>query len=161
MQALFQLHDWVVKYASRYKMWLAAFIIILFAANWYAKQDNKQQATQAIINAPALFDVFIVDEGKLNQESTAQSQFKIYQVSHIDNDSVQFRVGRYSYYRYRDIKRGIQLNQLMIDNYYMSTPVTWNSTDLPHLFAQGVIFEAHRPVDIYVLGGIVRHREKA
>lgn len=158
MQILFTFHDWIREFAGRYKVVLIALVAVLLIGKWYSKHHSQQQKMFEVVSTPALDDVFIVDVAKLSPDTSSQSQFKIYQVSAIDNDTIHFRVGRYAYYRYRDIKRGIQLNQLMFDNYFLTEKVTWQRQLLPDYFDQGVVYEAHRPTDIYVLGGIVRHR---
>ncbi|MFC3033465.1 hypothetical protein ACFOEE_13130 [Pseudoalteromonas fenneropenaei] len=160
MQLLFTLHDWLSLGISKYKTWLITLALLLLAAHWYQKQQADQLLQQAVIATPALDDVFIVDESKLSDAAGTQSQYKIYQVSAIDGDNISFRVGRYTYYRFRDIKRGIQLGQLMVDDYYLTEPVRWQQAQLSDLYESGVIYQAHRPIDIYVFGGIVRQRAK-
>ncbi|CCQ10082.1 hypothetical protein PALB_9470 [Pseudoalteromonas luteoviolacea B = ATCC 29581] len=160
MDYLFKLHDHVTNYSFKYKNWLIVIGLVLIAGNWYSHQQIAQQRQRDVVANPEPFDVYIVDVDKYVENDYPQSQFKVYQIQRVHSDTVEFKVGRYSYNKYRDIKRGIQLNQLMGDNYFMSETQTWPKDDLTSYLSKGLIFEVHRPIDIFVMGGIVRQRPR-
>lgn len=160
MNVLFVAHDWLTEGMSKYKRGIGVICVLVFIGWIVQKQSDARKQELDVIDSPMVHDVYIVDAGKLTPDVNYQQQFKIYQVTEVKDDRVTFKVGRYSYNKYRDIKRGIQLNQLMIDGYFSAMPETWTTKELLANFDSGALYEAHRPVDIFVMGGIVRQRPR-
>ncbi|MBQ4838921.1 MULTISPECIES: sel1 repeat family protein [Pseudoalteromonas] len=156
--AIFRSHDIISELLSRYKAIVIAFIIIAFCAHWIAKHQRTQQLQYTWLEAPKVDDVIMVDIGKMQTDRVYQAQYRIAQVIAVNDSQLTLKQGRYTYARKRDARRAIQLDNLMVDDYFQAAPWHIPRSQVMPYYQSGAIYAAYRPNDIYVLGGIVKQR---
>ncbi|AOT09975.1 sel1 repeat family protein [Pseudoalteromonas luteoviolacea] len=156
--AIFRSHDIISELLSRYKAIVIAFILIGVCAHWIVKHQRTQQMQHTWLEAPKVDDVIMVDVGRLQTDRVYQPQFRIAQVIAVNDAQLTLKQGRYTYSRKRDAKRAIQLDNLMVDDYFQAEPWHVPRTQVMPYYQSGVIYAAYRPNDIYVMGGIVKQR---
>ncbi|KZN57654.1 tetratricopeptide repeat protein [Pseudoalteromonas luteoviolacea] len=156
--ALFRTHDVITASISRYKAIIIAFLLVGFCGYWIAQHQQTQTQQSMWLHAPKVDDVIMVDFGRIQSDRVYQPQFRVVQVIAVDTDLVTLKQGRYTYARKRDAKRAIQLDNLMLDDYFKAEPWRLTRSEILDLYQSGGIYAAYRPNDIYVLGGIVKQR---
>ncbi|MCF2858579.1 hypothetical protein L1286_13920 [Pseudoalteromonas sp. SMS1] len=155
---LFRTHDVISASVSRYKAIIIAFLVVGFCGYWIVKHQQSQTQQSMWISSPKVDDVIMVDFGRIQTDRVYQPQFRITQVIAVDEHQITLKEGRYTYARKRDAKRAIQLDNLMLDDYFKSQPWRLSRTTVSDYYQNGSIYAAYRPNDIYVLGGIVKKR---
>ncbi|KZN52309.1 sel1 repeat family protein [Pseudoalteromonas luteoviolacea] len=156
--AIFRSHDIISELLSRYKAILIALVIIGVCAHWIIKHQRAQQIQHAWLEAPKVDDVIMVDIGRIQSDRVYQPQYRIAQVIAVSDTQLTLKQGRYTYSRKRDAKRAIQLDNLMLDDYFQIDPWHISRTQIMPYYQSGAIYAAYRPNDIYVMGGIVKQR---
>ncbi|MDK1290412.1 hypothetical protein [Pseudoalteromonas umbrosa] len=156
--AIFRSHDIISELLGRYKAILIAFVIISICAHWIIKHQRTQQIQHSWLEAPKVDDVIMIDIGRMQHDRVYQPQYRIAQVIAVSDTQLTLKQGRYTYARKRDAKRAIQLDNLMLDDYFQIDPWHISRTQVMPYYQSGAIYAVYRPNDIYVLGGIVKHR---
>ncbi|WP_440054691.1 tetratricopeptide repeat protein [Pseudoalteromonas sp. T1lg65] len=123
----------------------------------YLQSVEKVQRTNDILIAPQTDDIVIIDFGHLSQQQY-QSQYRIMQVIDVDDSHITLKEGAFTYRKLRDLRNDIRVSKLMIDNYFKAETFTLAKQQIPRFLNNETIVEAYRPVDIYVMGGIVKQR---
>ncbi|KZN40218.1 sel1 repeat family protein [Pseudoalteromonas luteoviolacea] len=158
---LFRTHDVISASVSRYKAIIIAFLVVGFCGYWIVKHQQSQTQQLEWINAPKVDDIIMVDFGRIQTDRVYQPQFRVTQVIAVDEQHITLKEGRYTYARKRDAKRAIQLDNLMLDDYFKSQPWRLTHSQISNFYQSGGVYAAYRPNDIYVLGGIVKKRALA
>ncbi|MCF6440983.1 hypothetical protein L1077_16220 [Pseudoalteromonas luteoviolacea] len=156
--AIFRSHDIITELLSRYKAILIALVIIGVCAHWIIQHQRTQQIQYSWLESPKVDDVIMVNIGRMQSDRVYQPQYRIAQVIAVSDTKLTLKQGRYTYGRKRDAKRAIQLDNLMLDDYFQIDPWHIPRTQIMPYYQSGAIYAAYRPNDIYVMGGIVKQR---
>ncbi|WP_125721479.1 tetratricopeptide repeat protein [Pseudoalteromonas rubra] len=155
---LFVSHDVISRFLIRFKHGLILTLVLGIIAYFWLQQVQQTAQYQRLLLDPQTDDLILIDLGRFDTDRVYQAQFRITQVIAASEDTITVKQGRYTYGRKRDIKRAIQLDNLMLDTYFDPDPIEWPRAALTDYFARGAIYAIHRPNDIYVMGGIVKRR---
>ncbi|MEC4091316.1 tetratricopeptide repeat protein [Pseudoalteromonas rubra] len=155
---LFTSHDLITRFLIRFKNALLVATVLSVIGYFWLQHAQQTAQFQRLLLEPKTDDLILVDLGRFDTQRVYQAQYRITQVVATTDNIITVKQGRYTYGRKRDVKRAIQLDNLMLDNYFDATPLQWPRTELAHYFEQGAIYAIHRPNDIYVMGGIVKPR---
>lgn len=155
---LFTSHDLISRFLIRFKNTLLLTSILGVIAYFWFQHVQQTAHYQHLLVEPKTDDLILIDLGRFETQRVYQAQYRITQVIATTEDTVMVKQGRYTYGRKRDVKRAIQLDNLMLDNYFDPEPIEWPRGALANYFEQGAIYAIHRPNDIYVMGGIVKPR---
>ena len=156
-KSLFYFHDQTDKLYKHHHRTLFVIALIVIAYFAYSIFENKQQQAE-FLSAPKVDDVLILDMGHLIKDRKYQTQYRVAQVLSVEEDSITLKQGSYTYRKKRGAERAIKLDSLMLSNYFRPALISFKKSELAALHEQGAIDEIFRPTDIYVMGGIVRHR---
>ncbi|MAD89494.1 MAG: hypothetical protein CMK64_07290 [Pseudoalteromonas sp.] len=156
-KSLFYFHDQTDKLYKHHHKTLFVIALIVIAYFVHSIYENKQQ--QAVFLAdPQIDDVLILDMGHINTDRKYQAQYRVAQVLQVGDETVTLKQGSYTYRKKRGAERAIKLDSLMLNNYFRPALLSFKKSELSALYDKGAIDEIYRPTDIYVMGGIVRHR---
>ncbi|KNC68567.1 tetratricopeptide repeat protein [Pseudoalteromonas ardens] len=156
--SLFTSHDLISRFLIRFKNVLMIAAILSIIGYFWLQHTQQTAQFQRLLLEPKTDDLILIDLGRFDTQRVYQAQFRITQVVATADDTITVKQGRYTYGRKRDVKRAIQLDNLMLDNYFDTATLQWPRAELTDYFEQGAIYAIHRPNDIYVMGGIVKPR---
>lgn len=125
------------------------------AFNYWNNYHEQKQQELAILQAPAKFDVWIVNEKKQLNEQEQDDRFKIVQVFNVEDKIVSVKTGQVLYPSISNAIKAIRLDNLLIYNYFSNDIDSFEQSDLLTLKQQGIIASAHRPKNLSLFGGIV------
>ncbi|CAM4282682.1 tetratricopeptide repeat protein [Pseudoalteromonas byunsanensis] len=160
LRLVYALHELVETCVAHYKrpMIVAASLLgIVYLA--YQYQHNQTQQS-ALLEQPSKHDVWILNMGYLEAQRKYQAQYRVAQVLQVSDSHVELLQGSFTYRKLRGAERAITLDSLMLDSYFRQETMTFERTKLASLFEQQAIDSVYRPNDIYVLGGIVKRRNR-
>ncbi|TMP43806.1 hypothetical protein CWB96_17695 [Pseudoalteromonas citrea] len=160
LQCLFSLHDIIERIVVKHSRFLLLMLFILGAGYIYVSHMQSTALQQQLLQSPKIDDVYIVDLGRIQTERQYQPQYRIAQVRQVAENQVVLAQSDITYRRKRDAIRAIKLDSLMLDSFFRSERLTFERTQLAPLFKIDAIDDAYRARDIYVMGGIVKQRQK-
>lgn len=157
-KSLFFFHD---KTEKIYKhSTLVTYFLFLAAVLYFVNAHfNTQKEQLNFLALPEKDDVLILDMGHLQTSRQYQAQYRVAQVLQVEDDKITLKQGRFTYRKQRGAERAIKLDALM-NNYFRPALLTFKRSELADMHELGTISEVYRPKDIYVMGGIVRHRKQ-
>jgi hypothetical protein len=109
---------------------------------------------------PIKSDVYILDIGHFQANRKYQEQYRVAQIIEVNEDHIILQQSAYTYRKKNGIKSAISLDRLMSYKFFLTEPITFKRAELTRLFNRDAIDDVYRPVDIYVMGGIVKKRPK-
>lgn len=139
---------------------IGLFVLVLFALHRFEHYQIAQAKEAAVLQAPAKFDVWVVNETTQLNEQGQDDRFKIMQVLSIDNDQVKAKVGQVIYPSFNNAVKAIRLDNLMINSYFATKPKVFDKASLVKLKQQGVIHSAYRPENLSLFGGLVMEQPR-
>lgn len=129
-------------------------LMLLAIDSWTGYQKEKELETSYLLQ-PESFDVWIINETKLLNESTQSDRFKVAQVVQVTDDKVIVKEGLVLYPSVSNAIKAIRLDQLLIYNYFSTDLSVYDKSELLKLKQQDIIYSAHRPKNLSLFGGIV------
>ena len=129
-------------------------------------QDWKQEkiVEQAVLSDPIVHDHYLIDYGRftnlVSPDNLTQQVYLVGKAVNVDKDNVVILLSNYRYTEKRHLKQAIQLDNLLIHNYFGETVITLPRERLITLRENDAIYQAVRPKNLAIFGGLVMRQEK-
>ena len=160
LQSLFSVHSIIERTVIKHSRFLLLILFILGAGYIYVSHTQSIALQQQLLQNPKIDDVYIVDLGRIQTERQYQAQYRIAQVRQVGENNIVLAQSDTTYRRKRDALRAIKLDSVMLDGFFRTERLTFERPQLVPLFEIDAIDDAYRARDIYVMGGIVKQRQK-
>lgn len=147
---------WLSGIKTRASLHIELLLAAVLIAGYFCWQSYDKQTAADIATDLRKSDFVFIDYQAIDPQTDPRVRYIPLKVTGVSADQITFKVGRIGYKDPVPAREHVEFDRpVLMKDFYRQKPLTLTQQQISDFYDQGIVYDAKRPVTVYVDGWIV------